>query len=74
MITPECCLITWRAAARAVIKRDLTIVASSTMNSSTGKSTAFLPFPYLGERAGSIEDDIDLTPLLHNAVEVLIDG
>jgi hypothetical protein len=28
----------------------------------------------LGERAGGIEDDVDLAPLLHNAVEVLIDG
>ena len=46
MITPECCLIIWRAAAREVTKRDLTIVASGTMNSSIGKSTAFFPFPY----------------------------
>jgi hypothetical protein len=45
MITPECCLIIERAAARAVIKRDRTIVASGTMNSSIGMSTAIFPFP-----------------------------
>src|SRR5499427_7592926 len=46
MITPECALIIWRAAARAVMKRDLTIVVRGTMNSSTGRSTAILVLPY----------------------------
>ena len=45
IITPACCLIIWRAAARAVMKRDLTRVSSGTRNPSTGKSTANL-VPY----------------------------
>src|SRR5262249_4369720 len=38
-------LIIWRAAARAVIKRDLTIVTSGIMNSSIDKSMVVFPFP-----------------------------
>src|SRR5215469_681122 len=75
MITPERCLIMWRAAARPVIKRDLTIVASGTMNSSTGKSTAFLPFPYSLARGPVTSRMMSILPLLfHNALEVFIDG
>ena len=36
----------WRAAARAVMKRDFTTVVSAVMNSSIGNSTAFFVFPY----------------------------
>jgi hypothetical protein len=44
--------------ARAVIKRDLTVV-SGTMNSLIGNRMAFFPFVLSGQRASGVENDID---------------
>src|SRR5215831_14595168 len=73
MMTPERALVIWRAAARAVIKRDLTMVVSGSMNSSTGRSTANLAVLF-GERAGEIDEDIDFARLLHDIANELVDG
>src|SRR5262250_131032 len=57
------------------MKRDLTIVASGTMNSFNRQIHGILPISVLSrERTGSIDDDFDLASLLHDAVDILIDG
>jgi hypothetical protein len=65
----------WRAAARAVIKRDLTIVVRGTMNSPDRQLYGILSVPVLsGQWASGVHNDVDLVRLVHDAFDVLMHG
>src|SRR6516165_12204967 len=73
MMTPERCLIMWRATARPVIKRDRTIVARHHELLDRQVHSDFPVAVVFGEWAGSIENDINFARLLRDVVDILGD-